>query len=90
VPKLFSGAGSSGPLWQATRWVAVIQIQVFTREPSGPAIELETSYGNAPVSGLLVWVEEKENRESRATGRPLFESDFVSTDGLQSVCRSSI
>jgi outer membrane receptor protein involved in Fe transport len=50
-------------------------IQVFTREPSEPAIKLETSYGNEKSPDLSLWAGEKLGRWEGNVESDLFRSD---------------
>ena len=50
-------------------------IQVFTREPSEPAIKLETSYGNQQSPDLSLWAGEKVGRWEGHVESDLFRSD---------------
>ena len=50
-------------------------IQVFTREPVGPAIKVETSYGNENSPDLSLWAGEKIGRWAGQVETDMFRSD---------------
>jgi len=50
-------------------------IQVFTREPVGPAIKVETSYGNENSPDLSLWAGEKIGRWEGQVETDMFRSD---------------
>jgi outer membrane receptor protein involved in Fe transport len=50
-------------------------IQVFTREPSGPAIKLETSYGNENSPDLSLWAGQKIGKWEGHVESDLYRSD---------------
>jgi outer membrane receptor protein involved in Fe transport len=50
-------------------------IQVFTREPVGPAIKVETSYGNEDSPDLSLWAGEKIGHWEGQVEADMFRSD---------------
>jgi outer membrane receptor protein involved in Fe transport len=50
-------------------------IQVFTREPSGPAIKLETSYGNENSPDLSLWAGQKFGKWEGHVESDLYRGD---------------
>jgi outer membrane receptor protein involved in Fe transport len=69
--EVFRG-GSSG-LYGSNALGGVIQL--FTRQPVGPAIKIETSYGNEKSPDLSLWVGQKIGRWDAQIESDLFRSD---------------
>jgi outer membrane receptor protein involved in Fe transport len=77
--EVFRGGGSG--LYGSNALGGVIQ--VFTRKPTGPAIKLETSYGNQQSPDFSVWAGEKIGRWEGHVESDLYRSDgyfLVPTD----------